>query len=145
MESLLQVEYSYRMKGHFAVDEVDTGFYKTLVGVQERYIDPETGQPTLPLPSIDQVLNVIGTTLLSSESVAGSVKAWLDTHETRITISVLYSDHRIEFEGPNLEKGEESIKEMIDKMVAEENRIQITIYATHVAPEPSITLGVGAN
>lgn len=61
------------------------------------------------------------------------IKAWLDSRSTKITISVAPNRRKIEFQGPNLEKSVESIKEMIDKIVAEERTDQVTIYAVHTA------------
>lgn len=45
MNTELQLRYSYRMEGHFAVGGVDTGFYRNLPNVQEEYVNPETGTP----------------------------------------------------------------------------------------------------
>lgn len=125
----LQVEYSHRMKDPFSVEEVDTAYYKTLADVQEKYVNPATGRLENPIPTVDQVLSVTGTTVLSSSSLAKGIKAWLNTHESKITLSILYTDREIEFEGPNLSQSVASIKDMIEAMVTEENASQIRIHA----------------
>ena len=133
MESQLNVQYRHRLEGHFAVGNVDTEFYKTLTGVREVYINPETGEPEIPLPSTEQVLTVIGTTSLSSARVASLIRLWLHSRRAKITISV-FRGRKIEFEGPNLDRDVESIKEMIDKVVDEESTREVSIHAEHIPP-----------
>src|SRR5437763_6495680 len=100
MESRFQITYSHRLLGHFPINDIDIDFYKTLTGVEESYIATETGLPEKPIPSMDQVLTVIGTTALNSKSIAAIVKAWLEKRSTRITISDSQAHRKIEFEGP---------------------------------------------
>jgi hypothetical protein len=138
MEGQIYLEYSYRMEGHVALGEVDTSFYKTLVGVEEVYMNPETGQPEIPLPNFEQVLAVVGKTLILSESIAGCIKAWLKNHRTNITISV-FRGRKIEFEGPNLDRSVETITEMIDTLSAEENTSEFRISAVHMESKPELT------
>lgn len=138
MERQLYFEYSYRMEGHVAVGEVDTAFYKTLTGVEETYVNPETGQPEIPLPSFEQVLTVVGKTLISSASIASCIQAWLKSHRTKISISV-FQGCKIEFEGPTLDKSIESITRMIDTMSAQEETGEFRISADHLEPSPGLT------
>lgn len=138
MERQIYFEYSYRMEGHVAMGEVDTSFYKTLVGVEEMYMNSETGEPEIPLPNFEQVLAVVGKTLISSKSLAGCIEAWLKSHRTNITISV-FRGRKIEFEGPNIDRSVESITEMIDTLSAEEKTSEFRISAVHMEPKPELT------
>lgn len=131
MESSLQVRYSHQLLGHFPVDDVDTDFYSTLTGVEETYVATATGLPDKPIPSVDQVITVVGTTVLTSESIAAIVKAWLEKRSTTITISDPQARRKIELKGPKLEASIESIKEMIDALVAAEDTSHIGIRAIH--------------
>ena len=137
MERQLYVEYSYRMEGHFALGEVDTAFYKTLSGAQETYRNPETREPEVPIPSFEQVVEVVGKTLISSADIASCINAWLKSRSTKIAMSV-FQGHQIEFEGPNLNKNVESITEMIDIMSIQENTNEFRISAVHIQPRTDL-------
>lgn len=131
MESQLYVQYSHRLEGHYPSDSIDTEFYKSLPGVRENYRDPESGEPDSPIPSMDQILIVVGTTKLSSADIASAIKSWLSHNRTKIAISDPLGRQTIQFEGPNLVKSAEAIKEMIDTLVGEDIS-EVTLRATYI-------------
>jgi len=135
MSDEIRVEYAYRMEGHHAVGVVDAAFFRHLPNVDERYINPQTGQPEIPRPDIVQILSVVGTALLSSTVLATAIKAYLQSRRTKVRIAVDAADGdkiSVEYEGPNLKDSQEAIKKAIDHLVEKADRRSLRLTATRI-------------
>src|SRR6185503_18504422 len=105
----------------------------SLPGVKQQYMSPDSGQIEAPIPSVDQILTVVGTVEISSEAIASAVKSWLTAHPTKITLSNSRGLRGIDFVGPGLDKSVEEIETVIDELVREENSNQIRIRALQLS------------
>lgn len=132
MSDEIRIEYAYRIEGHHADGDVDAAFYRHLPNVDERYINPQTGQPEIPRPDIVQILSVVGTALLSSTVLATAIKAYLQSRRTKVRIAVEEDKLSIEYEGPNLKDSEEVIKRAIDHLVEKADHRPLRLTATRI-------------
>jgi hypothetical protein len=121
------------MGDSFTDREIDTDFYKTLPGLEQQYVNAETGQPEAPIPSIEQALDVVGTTSLSSEVIASRIRDWLENRRTRIRLLALSHSAPIDFEGPNPRADVDKIQTEIDRFLSDVQTRELLIRAEHIA------------
>lgn len=65
------------------------------------------------------------TTILSSSVLASFIKYWLLSRRRKITISV--GNRKIEYEGPDIKPDEAMIQTMIEQLLKEEERQELSI------------------
>jgi hypothetical protein len=127
MSSELRFKYTYRMEGHHTTGNADTALYGELPGVSEEFRNTVTARPEIPHREVEQLLTVIGTTLLTSATVARIIKAYLDSKRTKITISA--GDKAVTYEGPKLKDPTAMIERSIDSLAREANTETVLIRA----------------
>jgi len=105
----------------------DFYFYKSLPGAQESWSTSDR-QPPLG-GDFGQVLIFVGGAALSSTTLAAAIKAYIEGRKRKITVSITGIDRRIEYEGPNFSEDAKTIEAMIDKLVEETERNDLTLHA----------------
>lgn len=63
-----------------------------------------------------QILMFIGSTILSSASIATIIKAWIESKRRKITITATSDQKRLEYEGPDIALDSATIAAMIEKL-----------------------------
>jgi len=67
----------------------------------------------------DQILMFIGSTILSSATIATIIKAWIEGKRRKITITTSSNKKHLEYEGPDIARDSATIAAMIEKLAEE--------------------------
>lgn len=128
MEKKIQLSFTYIIEGHVAAGNIDTYFHSQLPNVEAQVIDTHTGRPVTDIPPVEQAVRVMGSTSVSSATLAGIIREYLQSRGHKIKISIAGTNKHIVYEGPNLQADAAEIEAMIDRLVDEggENGLEIT-------------------
>jgi hypothetical protein len=135
------------LKGHHPVGNIDTRFYHSLPAVEKQEIVSRDEKQDIvghdckigtPVSNVEQIVMVIGSTILTSATLAGVIKAYLESRRRKIKISIEGSDRHIEYEGPNLKKDVAEIELMIERLAEEGGKNTLDIVSVHL-PESELT------
>jgi len=127
MPSEFEFEYSY------SESNPGTGwdFYNyRLPNVKVDHIDLMTKRRNGPVHGgTDQILMFIGSTILSSATIATIVKAWIEGKRRKITITASSDKKRLEYEGPDIALDSATIAAMIEKLGEDSGCTKFHIFA----------------
>jgi len=87
-----------------------------------------------PTFNVGQILDCVGVAILSSQALAGIVKAWLQSRRTKVVISDPGSPAQIVYEDPNLKDGLREIVQSIEQLRAQAGSNKLTISARLLEP-----------
>src|SRR5262249_37576300 len=103
MEIRLDVHVSFQMVGHTTLYAADVAFYRSLPNYTETARDAGSAgsdRIVVPRPNMWDFLQFTGGAVLSSTVLATAIKAWLQSHKTKITVTETKSMTKITYEGP---------------------------------------------
>lgn len=107
----------------------DFRFYRLLPGAHERWF-PSSGEPVPLMRGTTEVFVCIGSAVLSSATLAAAIKAYFEGKKRKIKISFSGTEKKIEYEGSNFSEDVTTIEAMIDKLIEETGRNNLTLHAT---------------
>jgi hypothetical protein len=132
MSSELTVIFSYSHESHSYAEGVDTAFYSMLPNVKYQYsaiVPSKPARMEMALPRIEQprkgmeqIIQVLGTTVLTSTALAGIIKAYLEYKTTKLKIEI--GATKVEFEGPSLSESTEQIESILENLIQTQSLAQ---------------------
>jgi hypothetical protein len=120
-------------------NEADVGFFRSLPGVQFRFVDPETGRAAVPAPSVGNNVRVIVLAMLSSTVLSTTIHDYLPKQPTTITITVENGSQKktLAFSGPNLKESQPQIEAMLKELTKDASE-KVTVTTMKKSKVPPI-------